>query len=87
MRTITLNEKQQREVEILTRLQAGALEGLAQASLLHPIPSTTGNPNPSWSLTNTLPSASAYSAGLSASSTQPVKCTRSPIHSRSTAGR
>ena len=34
MRTITLNEKQQREVEILTRLQAGALDVATAAELL-----------------------------------------------------
>jgi hypothetical protein len=34
MRTITLNEQQQREVEILTRLQAEALDGATAAELL-----------------------------------------------------
>ena len=34
MRTITLNEQQQREVEILTRLQAGALDVATAAELL-----------------------------------------------------
>jgi len=34
MRTITLNEKQQREVEILTRVQAGALDVATAAELL-----------------------------------------------------
>jgi len=34
MRTITLNPKQQREVEILTRLEAGALDGGTAATLL-----------------------------------------------------
>jgi hypothetical protein len=34
MRTITLNPKQQREVEILTRLEAGALDSRTAAELL-----------------------------------------------------
>jgi transposase len=34
MRTITLNPKQQREVEILTRLEAGAVDGVTAAALL-----------------------------------------------------
>ena len=34
MRTITLNEKQQREVEILTRLEAGALDVTTAGELL-----------------------------------------------------
>ena len=34
MRTIILNEKQQRAVEILTRLQAGALDVVTAAELL-----------------------------------------------------
>ena len=34
MRTITLNEKEQREVEILTRLLAGALDVTTAAELL-----------------------------------------------------
>jgi transposase len=34
MRTITLDEKQQRDVEILTRLEAGALDGATAAELL-----------------------------------------------------
>jgi hypothetical protein len=34
MRTLTLIPKQQRHVEILTRLEAGVLDGLAAAELL-----------------------------------------------------
>jgi transposase len=34
MRTITLNPKQQRQVEILTRLEAGAVDGVTAAALL-----------------------------------------------------
>jgi hypothetical protein len=34
MRTITLNPKQQRKVEILTRLEAGALDAATAAELL-----------------------------------------------------